>query len=520
MAHLPARRGVVWTVAAASLALGTAAPAYAHDSGHDSGHRSSTAYYVGCSRSHDGNGTAAQPWNSLADVNKPVFAPGAHILFARGSTCVGTLAPQGSGVAGADIVVDAYGSGALPLPRIDGNGALETVSLHNQQYFEIHHLDVTNAADPGTKHRGIHVDAQDVGKLSHIVISGVNVHDILGDDTKDADGSDGIDVSVHGTTVPTWFDDVQITGNTLTHVNREGIVTASSWAQYNGFQEHPFTHVLIQDNDLARTGGDGIVVEQVSGALVDHNTLAGFNVASQGYNAGIWPWDSDHVTFQYNDVSGGHGHMDSMAYDIDDFTDTIVYQYNYSHDNDGGFALICGTADGYVRNSVIRYNISQDDSYRGVENCSGPSGPVQVYNNTIYVKPGAGMQVLRENNDSTARDVQFTNNVVVNAGTPSDATFGLSATTSYQLTDNTFFNTATAPGTGTLTTNPLLAAGGTATGVGAHANGYRLCAGSPALASGIAVAGNGGRDYFGNAIRAGAPDRGAYAGAGVHGCGT
>jgi hypothetical protein len=518
MAHLPARRNLVWTVAAAGLALG-AAPAYAHDGGHDSGHRSGgTAHYVDCSRAQDGDGSAAHPWSSLADVDKPVFAPGDHILLARGTTCVGTLAPQGSGVAGADIVVDAYGSGALP--RIDGDGAAETVSLHNQQYFELRHLDVTNAANPGTNRRGVHVDAQDVGKLSHIVISGVNVHDVLGDDTKDADGSDGIVVSVHGTGVPTWFDDVQITGNTLSRVNREGIVTASSWVQYNGLQEHPFTHVLIQGNKLAQTGGDGIVVEQTSGGLVDHNTLAGFNAASHGYNAGIWPWDSDHITFQYNDVSGGHGHMDSMAYDIDDFTDTIVYQYNYSHDNDGGFALICGTSDGYVRNSVIRYNISQDDSYRGVENCSGPSGSVRVYNNTIYVKPGAGMAVLRENNDSTVRNVQFTNNVVVNAGAPSDATFALSSATSYQLTDNTFFGTATAPGTGTLTTNPLLTAAGTATGVGAHANGYRLCAGSPALASGVAIAGNGGRDYFGNAIPVGAPNRGAYAGAGVQSCGT
>ncbi|MEZ0115349.1 hypothetical protein ABH920_009384 [Catenulispora sp. EB89] len=120
------------------------------------------------------------------------------------------------------------------------------------------------------------------------------------------------------------------------------------------------------------------------------------------------------------------------------------------------------------------------------------------------------MTVLRENNDSTARNVRFTNNVVVNAGAPGDATFALSSATSYQLTDNTFFGTATTPGTGT--------AGGTATGIGAHANGYRLCAGSPALGSGVAIAGNGGRDYFGNAIPAGAPNRGAYAGPGISSC--
>lgn len=514
MAHLRVRRAGMWAAVVGtvvgSLGVGVA-PAGAQDDRHTIGR----TYYVDCSRSKAGTGTLARPWNSLAAVDAPTFGPGDRILFKRKTTCSGTLAPKGSGAVGADIVVDAYGSGALP--RIDGRGALETVSLHNQQYFEIRHLDVTNAANPGGKRRAVHVDAQDVGRLSHIVVSGLTVHDVLGDDTKDGDGSDGIVVSVHGATTPTWFDDVQITGNTLTHVNREGIVIASSWIQYGGLPEHRFTNVLVSDNTLSRMGGDGIVVEQTSGGLVEHNTLTGFNLTSAGYNAGIWPWDSDHVTLQHNDVSGGHGHKDSMAYDIDGFTDTIVYQYNYSHDNDGGFALICGTSDDYVRNSVIRYNISQNDSYRGVENCAGPAGPVAVYNNTIYVKPGAGMAVLRENNDSTVRNVQFTNNIVVNAGAASDAVFVLSGTTGYVLTDNTFFRTATAPGIGTLTTDPKLVAGGTATGVD-NADGYRLCAGSPALASGTPIADNGGEDFFGNPIPDGASNRGAYAGAGVKGC--
>jgi len=136
----------------------------------------------------------------------------------------------------------------------------------------------------------------------------------------------------------------------------------------------------------------------------------------------------------------------------------------------------------------------------------------------VYVKPGAGMVVIRENNDSNTRHVQFTDNVVYNAGSSSDATFSLASATGYVLTDNVFRGTATAPGTGTQTSDPLLSAPGTATGIGAAANGYRLCSGSAALASGVSVAGNGGFDFYGNAIPAGAPNRGAYAGSGLSGC--
>ncbi|TWG05148.1 hypothetical protein [Streptomyces brevispora] len=44
---------------------------------------------------------------------------------------------------------------------------------------------------------------------------------------------------------------------------------------------------------------------------------------------------------------------------------------------------------------------------------------------------------------------------------------------------------------------------------------FRLGAGSPALAAGAVIENNGGKDYFGNRLRPGAPDIGAYAGRGL-----
>lgn len=44
---------------------------------------------------------------------------------------------------------------------------------------------------------------------------------------------------------------------------------------------------------------------------------------------------------------------------------------------------------------------------------------------------------------------------------------------------------------------------------------FRLGAGSPALAAGAVIDNNGGKDYFGNRLKPGAPNIGAYAGRGV-----
>ncbi|MGY4905901.1 hypothetical protein [Streptomyces sp. 900116325] len=61
----------------------------------------------------------------------------------------------------------------------------------------------------------------------------------------------------------------------------------------------------------------GIVVHTAKGALVEHNYVNGFNMRQAGYNAGIWAWNSDDDFSHHNEVTCGHGTLDSTAYDID-----------------------------------------------------------------------------------------------------------------------------------------------------------------------------------------------------------
>lgn len=69
---------------------------------------------------------------------------------------------------------------------------------------------------------------------------------------------------------------------------------------------------------------------------------------------------------------------------------------------------------------------------------------------------------------------------------------------------------------GAIVAYPELLAPGTATLI-TTAGGYRLLRGSPALAAGVPVPDDGGRDFFGNRVPRGAPNIGAYQGMGVDG---
>lgn len=480
-------------------------------------------YFVDCSAPSAGTGLSEQaPFNSLGAVNALVLGPGDAVSFKRGSSCLGTLAPQGSGTSASPVSIGAYGSGPAR-PVINGNGATDTVLLKNIQGVEVRDLEVTNATLPASKRRGVFVNLENFGTANHVVLQNLYVHDIAGDDTKDTMGSGGILASVTGTAKASNFDGLRILDNTVDTVDRSGIsAVASVWAERTAVGSttinYPWTAntgIVIRGNTVKNTGGDGIVTQTSKNALIEGNNVTGFQKRSAGYNAGIWPWNSDGAVFRYNEASGGQTTRDGMAFDVDQGTDGTVFEYNYSHDNAGGFFLLCN-ANGVVKNAVIRYNISQNDSYRGFENCSGGIESASIYNNTIYIGPGISQTVINENNGN-ARNVTFRNNVVVKEGSGS-ANVKLASGSKYRLSNNAVFNVASVPanpgGTGA---DPRLMGRGTATSI-QSLDGYRLHSSSSALAAGTLIADNGGRDMFGNPVSATeAPNIGADNGNGVTG---
>ncbi len=76
-----------------------------------------TTYYLDASGGSDDNAglSATSAWKTLAKINSSKFAPGDIILLRRGSVWREQLNFPSSGSAGSPIVIDAYGTGELPV---------------------------------------------------------------------------------------------------------------------------------------------------------------------------------------------------------------------------------------------------------------------------------------------------------------------------------------------------------------------------------------------------------------------
>ncbi|MFB8035437.1 right-handed parallel beta-helix repeat-containing protein [Streptomyces sp. NPDC056004] len=473
-------------------------------------------FHVDCAADPAGaTGSKAHPWTSLAEANAHTYGPGDRLLFKRGATCTGTLAPTGSGSAHAPFTIADYGGGPARA-RLDGAGAHDVVLLANTQYVHLKALEITNADNPGSERNGVRLRLTDYGVARGFDISGLYIHDVRGGDYKTVSGSSAIHIAVEGKTKASWYDGLDISHNRIEDVDREGIYFKSTFSKRDlvGQQQDPnvypgewtpSTGVRIHHNTLKSLAGDGMKLDTTSGARVDHNRVDGFQLRSPSANAGIWTFNTDDTTVEYNEVSGGGNTHDGMSFDADGASQNTVFQYNYSHDNKGGFLLICPYSGAKTIGTVARYNVSRNDGARLIQNCWGPILGTEIYNNTFHNKeqiPGYLVQDDAGSPATTQHELSIRNNIFVSEGTGGYAfknpTPGLS------FGHNAFYGIdMTRPNPGGITADPKLRAD------------FRLGVGSPALAAGAVIENNGGKDYFGNELKPGAPNIGAYAGRGV-----
>ncbi|MFK8847343.1 right-handed parallel beta-helix repeat-containing protein [Streptomyces sp. Ac-502] len=333
--------------------------------------------------------------------------------------------------------------------------------LANTRYVRLSALEIVNAARPGSERNGVRLRLTDYGTARGIAVTGLYVHGVRGGDAKTLTGSSGVHVAVEGTARPSRYDGLEIAGNRIEDVDREGVYFKSTWSRRPlvGNQQDPHTYpgawtpstrVRVHHNTLRSLAGDGIKLDTTAGAVVEHNRVDGFQLRSPSANAGVWTFNTDDTLVQFNEVSGGGNTHDGMSFDADGASQNTVFQYNNSHDNAGGFLLLCPYSGAKTVGTTVRYN--------------------------IFVSRGQGGYALK------------------------NPTPGL------RFDHNVFHGLPPAH----LPANP----GGTTAAPGLRDD-FRLTAGSPAHAAGRHVAGNGGRDYFGTPLPAGAPTIGAYEGPGV-----
>jgi hypothetical protein len=344
------------------------------------------------------------------------------------------------------------------------------------------------------------------------------VKDIYGDNSRNGSkNSGGILVEVKGGATETWWNDVLIENCTVRDVARTGIATYSSWRNQGGHTAGlgrwiGWQNIVIRNNMIDTVGGDGIIVRNGIGAVIEHNVAKDCNYDSYTDNVAIWPWGSNDTLVQYNEAYSTHSQRDGQGFDSDYNCNGSIFQYNYSHDNEGGFMLICcGGTQNFNNGTIIRYNISQNDKAR-VFNFVGPTTNTTIYNNTIYLNAASTTEPVRGGNwDGLPSNVSFYNNIFYYEHSGQYAEMEKISNITFDYNVFYGYHPSNEPvDAHKITEDPLLINPGSGSIGRTTVDGYKLRANSPVINTGKQITDNGGVDYWGNSLYTVTPDRGAF----------
>lgn len=354
--------------------------------------REGNNYYLDAENGNDSNDglSAKYAWQSLDRAKLLCFKAGDSLLLRCGTTYCGVLEISGHGRVDSRIVIGAYGKGeALCIAAPDSS--LYAVLIKNSDYLTIRDLNVMNKGMQRLASRsGIKVLCEEYGVSRHIVLDGLNIHDVNGTLVKHSGEGCGVLVENRWKEKPSAFDSLTIENCIIRRCERNAITWNSGWDRRRWF---PNTHTVVRKNLIEEVPGDGIVPIGCDGALVEYNLMRKCTnlLPEKDAAAGIWPWSSDNTLIQYNEVSHYQATWDGQGFDSDFNCKNTIIQYNYSHDNEGGFILICcpgpSACDttGIVGNegSVVLYNISINDGLRTRKTYVGMYSPIIHIGGTV-----------------------------------------------------------------------------------------------------------------------------------------
>ncbi len=511
-----------------------------------------TTYYVDSVSGNDGNnGTSAnRAWKTLSKVNSTTFSAGSTILFKRGGSWTGILAPKGSGNSSNYNTISCYGDENDNLPIISNSNEKynskinTTVILHNQSYWNVTNLEVVNTCDTTEKY-GIYVMSDGGVRINNVTVSDCVVHGAVNTfckTTVKGTGLTGIMVS-HGGSYYGYQDNITVENNTIYDCNGSGIVsTGSAGCGPNGTVDNNANKKnVIRGNYLRNIGQEGILVTNNNAPLVEYNVVdTSHSSTTTTWHVAIWAFSSYNALFQYNEAYNTKTTYDGHAFDCDYQCYGTTFQYNYGHDNEGGFMLICCEPtnwDGgfsFNNNCTIRYNIAQNNPTVQFA-LTGQIDNTKIYNNTLYYKSGDSVstyiRTVNKNPEKGPNNTQFYNNIFYNVnGGKFSFSYTESGVTGYAKNtvwqNNLFYGkhpSSEPSDSGKITSDPkFIEAGGAKTGLDS-CQVYYLKKGSPALGAGIPVENTCAypctTDFFGNPIKA-RPNIGAYDGDGYDGVET
>ncbi len=382
-----------------------------------------TDYYVRTSGDDSLAGTSTSTaWRTPARVGMQRFQPGDRILFEAGATYDGgiTLGAEDAGTAASPVLLGVFGGTRATIHVTTGAG----IYVYNAGGVRIEHLDVTSSPANGTDGVAFYMDQPGGVRLDVVQIDDVHATGF---------GRTGITVGSHAGR--SGYRHVAITNS----VARNNLVAGISvWGEFATTAGYSHEDVVIrgcraEENPgiAGRTTntGNGIVIAQVDGALIERS-VARANGASNtavGGPVGIWAWDCNSVTMQFNEsfANRTNSTADGGGFDFDGGMTNSVMQFNYSHDNYGAGLLLAQFPGARpFGGNTVRYNISQNDgrrnSYGALMLWSDGLNEIRdshVYDNTLFVSPAPtgtprGIHIAPH----STRAVSIRNNLVVTTG--------------------------------------------------------------------------------------------------------
>ena len=485
------------------------------------------AVYLSASGNNANDGSLSSPWKTVNALDTHTFGPGAQILFKRGDTFPNSCTLTGSGSAAEPIIVGAYGTGEKPLLTGYWNQQHIFRLSSGNEYIEFRDLQLSNfnTNNASIKERyGINiVPPSGAGDIRHLYFQDLDFFDIQGSGRavhEDDHRSVGIiAATINNDTSPTRFNDVLIEGCTFTDIDGLG-VQLRDYSQdiadfkINGTPYFPTIGFVFQDNYGTNIYRNLLMTRGTENALVQYNTM---DTTVEG--SAFWPFACDGTLVQFNlfknlrapDADAYVCHFDYNCIDL-------IMQYNIGINVEGGLIeyIVNSQWNGFQENGIARYNIGIDVGYRNTINSAGIflTGRVmggQFYNNTIIQLSQPQYKAISFNNWGGAwpDHNEIYNNIFYaadTAATYNEPIWGLNL--GNVVSHNLYYGNIAPPEVwdGTpVDQNPFTFDPMFANPSGLSATDFKVTFGSAALANGLVMDGNGGRDFFAYPVSSNTP---------------
>lgn len=456
-------------------------------------------------------------WKSLGKLESIQFKAGDVILFKAGDVFRGSFWHQGSGTPENPIIYGAYGEGAKP--RLEGGEPdREVIYITGDGGLEFRDLHITNHHPDGSiPHRyGINIiGPPGAGDIRHLHFHNLDFIRIEGADPENE--SRAIEVEVldnDADSLATRFNGFIVEDCFFSEIDGRAVQlndrsqSLADW-RLRGTNYTPTIGFVFQNNTGMNINRNLLQLGGTKDAVIQHNYMSGTEEGSA-----FWPFDAEGTLVQFNDFRHlRNQNADSYVCHFDYNCVDTVMQYNFGYDVDGGLIeiIVNSQFNGFQEDAVARYNIGIDVGFRDNGNSAGIflTGRVtrsKVYNNTVVTTDLHGAYKalsVRNWGGEWPDNNEVFNNLFLAAGSPStnnnvDRLDDLGNVLSHNL----YYGNISVPGTdlAPLTGNPLLVNPG-----GLEPADTQLTPGSPALAAGLVIEDNGGRDFFGNPVPADRP---------------